>query len=65
MHAVLKGVMRVVPHDVRVEKDDIMLMCQSNFTRLPLPNEDFGRPNEPFVDLSECVFEAPCPIRRG
>jgi hypothetical protein len=25
---------------------------------LSLPNEDFGRPNEPFEDLSECVFEA-------
>jgi hypothetical protein len=25
---------------------------------LPLPNEDFGRPDELFVDLSECVFEA-------
>jgi hypothetical protein len=25
---------------------------------LPLPNEDFGRPDEPFVDLSECFFEA-------
>jgi len=25
---------------------------------LPLPNEDFGRPDELFVDLSACVFEA-------
>ncbi len=26
--------------------------------KFTLPNEDFGRPDEPFVDLSECVFEA-------
>jgi hypothetical protein len=44
-----------------VPKDDSLMIQQRispAFTLSFSPNEDFGRPDGPFVDLSECVFEA-------
>jgi hypothetical protein len=33
-------------------------IVENSIENLCSPNEDFGRPDEPFVDLSECFFEA-------
>ncbi len=47
-----------VVEDLRLGQPSTTLPILERMSILPIPKEDLGRPNEPFVDLSECVVEA-------